>query len=467
MCSLHGQVTFVIESLPSSTPETDTIFMVSSLNNWNLRDTKYILHPQVNGNYSITIPKVFEKFEYKFARGSWMKVETDSRNNYRPNRIYIPDYQKTVYVKIENWQDLGGAKGFNYIVWILFVAAFNGVLLLFLTNVSSKYNRQKFSYLNFFNVGIVVTLIGGVFHSQTNLIWQSHIAFFGYIILSFWGPCLTVFLANLNDQKSFKHNYFNYLPMVGVILFVYFLFINFKPLSIFQNKINFYLSWGNILVLSVNIGIISYYHITNSKYVQKFRENGTKSLQFIQLNNLVYFLSLLALLFLIGNFILLLCGIFYRILIDYEIILIILSLIIFVELYYFLRYPDILKEKVQYPIGNADELKNRLCILMENDKPFKNAELNIAELSDMLGTKPHILSKVINEYYNKNFRDYINEFRVNEFIKISISEEYKNYTFLAIALEVGFNSKSTFNLAFKKATKLSPSEYFKQNPSEL
>ena len=255
--------------------------------------------------------------------------------------------------------------------------------------------------------------------------------------------------------------------MVGVILFVYFLFINFKPLSIFQNKINFYLSWGNILVLSVNIGIISYYHITNSKYVQKFRENGTKSLQFIQLNNLVYFLSLLALLFLIGNFILLLCGIFYRILIDYEIILIILSLIIFVELYYFLRYPDILKEKVQYPIGNADELKNRLCILMENDKPFKNAELNIAELSDMLGTKPHILSKVINEYYNKNFRDYINEFRVNEFIKISISEEYKNYTFLAIALEVGFNSKSTFNLAFKKATKLSPSEYFKQNPSEL
>ena len=98
--------------------------MVSSLNNWNLRDTKYILHPQVNGNYSITIPKVFEKFEYKFARGSWMKVETDSRNNYRPNRIYIPDYQKTVYVKIENWQDLGGAKGFNYIVWILFVSCF-------------------------------------------------------------------------------------------------------------------------------------------------------------------------------------------------------------------------------------------------------------------------------------------------------------------------------------------------------
>jgi AraC-like DNA-binding protein len=103
-----------------------------------------------------------------------------------------------------------------------------------------------------------------------------------------------------------------------------------------------------------------------------------------------------------------------------------------------------------------------LSELMEKQKPFKNSDLNIAELSEMLNTRPHILSKILNEHYNKNFRDFINGYRVEEFINISKSIKYKNYTFLALAHEAGFNSKSTFNLAFKKVTKLSPSEYLKK-----
>ena len=98
---------------------------------------------------------------------------------------------------------------------------------------------------------------------------------------------------------------------------------------------------------------------------------------------------------------------------------------------------------------------------MKEEKPFKNAELSVAELSNQLGIKPYFLSKILNEHYKKNFRDYINEYRVNEFIDLAKSEAYKNYTFLALAHEVGFNSKSTFNLAFKKIKKLSPRDYLR------
>jgi AraC-like DNA-binding protein len=52
---------------------------------------------------------------------------------------------------------------------------------------------------------------------------------------------------------------------------------------------------------------------------------------------------------------------------------------------------------------------------------------------------------------------------MEEFIRLAQLPKYKNYTFLAIAHEVGFNSKSTFNLAFKKATEQSPSAYLKSH----
>jgi AraC-like DNA-binding protein len=106
-------------------------------------------------------------------------------------------------------------------------------------------------------------------------------------------------------------------------------------------------------------------------------------------------------------------------------------------------------------------MKLRIELLMETKKPFKECDLNVAELAEILNTKPYILSKIINEHYKKNFRDFINDFRVQEFIKLAQSESYKNYTFLALAHEVGFNSKSTFNLAFKKTTQKSPREFLK------
>jgi AraC-like DNA-binding protein len=72
----------------------------------------------------------------------------------------------------------------------------------------------------------------------------------------------------------------------------------------------------------------------------------------------------------------------------------------------------------------------------------------------------HTLSAVINEGYNKNFFDFINDYRIEEFKRLAATEQYKHYTFLAIAMEVGFSSKTTFNRAFKKCTGQTPREYF-------
>ena len=231
-----------------------------------------------------------------------------------------------------------------------------------------------------------------------------------------------------------------------------------------SKEINFHLTLGNTILMLLGLGINIYYHIRTLKHVQLSQQaNEDKIPKEVQLINIIFFTSIIALLLLGLNILFLITRLSCGIQIKFELVLIILSFIIFVEFFYYWKFPEILREKVvQHPINDANNLIILLTELMQVAKPFKNPELNIAELSDLLNTKPHILSKMINEHYNKNFRDFINEYRVKEFIAMSISEEYKNYTFLALAYEVGFNSKSTFNLVFKKNTGLSPRDYMKQ-----
>ena len=80
-------------------------------------------------------------------------------------------------------------------------------------------------------------------------------------------------------------------------------------------------------------------------------------------------------------------------------------------------------------------------------------------LAKDLEIKPYLLSRCLNEWYKKKFTDYVNELRVAEVQKLLADPEKSNYTLLALAYEAGFNSKSSFNTAFKKKTGLTPSEF--------
>ena len=105
--------------------------------------------------------------------------------------------------------------------------------------------------------------------------------------------------------------------------------------------------------------------------------------------------------------------------------------------------------------------KEKLARIMETDMPFLNPKLTLAELADMMDTTPHNLSKIINEGFGKNFFDFVNTYRVEEFKKMIQQNAHKNQTLLAIALEVGFNSKTAFNRSFKKLTDTTPGKYLK------
>ena len=108
-------------------------------------------------------------------------------------------------------------------------------------------------------------------------------------------------------------------------------------------------------------------------------------------------------------------------------------------------------------------LKTKLQNLMEKEKPFLDSQLTLSNLAKQIGVNTTALSFVINNGFGKNFNDFVNEFRVAE-VKNKLNEgAAENLNLLGIALDSGFNSKATFNRAFKKFTGISPKE-FQNNP---
>lgn len=101
----------------------------------------------------------------------------------------------------------------------------------------------------------------------------------------------------------------------------------------------------------------------------------------------------------------------------------------------------------------------KLSTYMEQDKPYLNPQLTLGDLAQNLGMSPHHLSQLINEGLNQNFFEFINQARVSAFKRAISQPKNQHLTLLAIALDCGFNSKSSFNRIFKQMTNQTPSQY--------
>lgn len=119
--------------------------------------------------------------------------------------------------------------------------------------------------------------------------------------------------------------------------------------------------------------------------------------------------------------------------------------------------PEVDKTVSETP--EMDKYRTRLLALMTDQELYLQTDLTLKETALQLKTNASILSKVINSGFNQNFNDFVNSFRVEAVKKKIKSPDTKHLTLTAIAYECGFNSKATFNRAFKKFTKMSPREF--------
>ncbi len=109
--------------------------------------------------------------------------------------------------------------------------------------------------------------------------------------------------------------------------------------------------------------------------------------------------------------------------------------------------------------GQLEEWKIRVEQLILGQSMYKSPELTLSILAKKLNTNPSFLSKVINNGFGINFNDFINRYRVQEVKNLLADPANANITIMSLAYDAGFNSKATFNRAFKKFTGKNPRDF--------
>ena len=114
-------------------------------------------------------------------------------------------------------------------------------------------------------------------------------------------------------------------------------------------------------------------------------------------------------------------------------------------------------------ISNQDEITSSKIAALKNymteKEPYLDPSLTIQELSNQIDIPVRDLSVLINHYMDKQFFDFVNEYRIQKAMNILKDQSKSQLTVLEILYEVGFNSKSSFNTSFKKYTNLTPTAY--------
>ena len=114
-------------------------------------------------------------------------------------------------------------------------------------------------------------------------------------------------------------------------------------------------------------------------------------------------------------------------------------------------------------LSNQQKLQEKLIVVLENEKLYLDPKLSVKTLAKQIDSNEKYVSYLINKVYNKNFANFINDYRIEYSKKVLVDNEFKNFTIEAIGNLSGFNSKSGFNTTFKKHTGLTPTQFQKAN----
>lgn len=316
-------------------------------------------------------------------------------------------------------------------------------LLVILFKNKKKYFFTDFFYLSAALFSLLLYLLGD---DNSNLLFSGKDFFLvdSTLFITF----LFLFLKNFNSYNSvsIKNNFIFFIPVICYILIelyeieinnnieieliehlIYFIFIIYLLLSIYYSN-------KNIPTLKIRI---PFYILIISLLVAYSSEIFTF---FNNQNEIDFFHSLL--------------------IIETAILFYYLSYI-FIFYSNFIQLP---KNERKYKNStleesNVDEIYSKLEEVMNTEKLFLNPDLTLHLFSEKVNVPKHYISEVLNTYKNKTFTQFVNEFRIREFIKIYLNDKNNQYSIFGIANTVGFKNKSTFNSTFKKITGYSPSEY--------
>lgn len=487
------ELALIVDEIPTNTPKDASIYIVGNFNDWHPGSPAYKLKKDDKGRHYINIPVWLDTLEYKMTRGDWASVEGRNNGQARGNRVYEYDPNNIeVHIKIMSWEDLDG-DFFSPYTFILIFAAMQGFLLIMAINRLQDNNRPANSILSILILMISIALLARVStYSRELFQWQPKLLLVPDLIFFVYGPIFLFYIQKLLtlQPKNLSQRWMHFIPAFVHIASYMPLFLMDK--STFISKVVdkelhyiFAIAGGVALIFNAYywwrcVQVINNYRMTETSQ-HSFEEN-------VQYLNTVMALKAFCLLVWTFTYAVSIVGQFTAwdmtaiSEISTDAVWIVFSSITYFLGYFAMSQPEVFKhpdveeeevlaiiEKKPAQTVKKDDLapmKSMLTNIMEEEKPYLNPKLTLAELAEMMGTNTHTLSKVINDGFEQNFFDYVNAYRVKAFKELIGKGAYKNQTLLGVALEVGFNSKTAFNRSFKKLTDMTPGKYLKSVEEE-
>lgn len=339
-------------------------------------------------------------------------------------------------------------------------------------------------------LSLVTILLGGYcfFYSFNNLnfyIKYPHLIRIDWGLLLIIAPLMylyTLYLIN-QEHKWFKKMYMHFFPYVLNLLILLPFFMKsgeekIQILDYFSAMLTIgtdsYSTYSFLLYFSIAcINIFYVYRCisTVKKHEVKIKNEYSQIEKFKirKLYNILYAYGILSFIFILSSIVIF--GNRYPTF-DYNLYyFIFMSLVIYWLSYQALEQPfeiystnqqesttDIFKRTTEQDLIKAEEIRS----IVKEKKLFLNSDLTASQLANLCDISRHDLSHILNMVIKKKFYDFINDYRVEEFKNRIQSKSNSKLTLLGIAYESGFNSKTTFNVAFKKNTGFTPSQ-FKKN----
>jgi len=346
--------------------------------------------------------------------------------------------------------------------------------------------KQSNKILAAFLIVMGITELSGIFYFFRELnmlifLHCPHLFYLPYLFEFLYMPLLYFYVLSITN-KTFSFRKLDLLH--GLLFFSFSIYILLKYFSIPSVNLQHLISPGPHLIgtdyqIYKLLGHIQFfvYAIMSFRLFKSFRNRLKKTYSNIQSIDLSWLQFVIIGFIIWRSFHILEDLLSYFLNSNYFTILYIISLLLFLVLISYmvikgLKQPEIFRdskdwvkkeELLQKPLSSEkiQTYHNYLVNKMKTDKPFIDNQLTLTKLCEITSISSRHLSYVIKKKLNQNFHDFINQYRVEEVIKLFKDSRYENYSILAIALEAGFNSKSTFNSVFKKSTNMTPSQYLK------
>jgi AraC-like DNA-binding protein len=297
-----------------------------------------------------------------------------------------------------------------------------------------------------------------------------------------YGPFLYLYVlySIKNKNHLLKTDYLHFAPALISYLYMipfYFFYSAEEKVQVDKGLINDFSVFSNIILIGFILSGISYSVLSYRKLVQreKIVEENFSNSNRINMNWLRYAILGIASVFITAAVVTVfreVLGFQFPFNADILFYSIIVSFVVYVG-YSGIRQQDLFSntamndeklviteseyKKSSLKSDIAAKKHDELLEFMKKGKPYLNPKLTLTELAHSVTLSSNHLSQIINQYEQVNFHDFVNKYRVEEFIQNV--QNNKNFSLLAHALDSGFNSKSTFNGVFKKFKSVTPSQY--------